>query len=97
MVARKRERKKSEKSDGRDELATVPQKTEKKKLKKPFERKNVPAHGAHLESGQGGRFGSWPVAPRVRGRARAGRRGYFAGSEGEETFSMASLSRREFD
>ena len=40
---------------------------------------------------------NWPIAPRVRGRARAGRRGNFAGSDGEETFSMASLSRREFD
>ena len=51
----------------------------------------MPAHSAHLESGQGGRFGSWPIAPRVRGRARAGRRGYFAGSDGKKIFPWPSL------
>ena len=61
-----------------------PSETKKKSGKKS--RKNVPAHSAHLESGQGGSFCSWPVASRVRGRARAGRRGYFAGSDGTEMF-----------
>lgn len=53
----------------------------------------MPTHSAYLESRQGCRFCSWPAAPRVRGRTRAGRRGHFAGSNGKRGVFFRCLSR----